>query len=62
VIRVLQDTSLAEAPAAQALVARLGSNVLDDNLVDDNPDLLNFDAAESETICGTSSDCRGVLA
>jgi hypothetical protein len=30
---------------AQGLVARLGSKASDDALVDDNPDLLNFDAA-----------------
>jgi hypothetical protein len=45
------DTSLAEAPMAQALVARPGSKALDDNLADDDPNLLNFSAAESEIVC-----------
>jgi hypothetical protein len=40
---------------AQALVAQVGSKVPDDNLADDYPDLLNFDAAESEIICRKSS-------
>jgi hypothetical protein len=44
------DTSLAEAPKAQALVARPGSKALDDNLADDDPNLLNFSAAESEIV------------
>jgi hypothetical protein len=48
-------TSLTEAPTAQALVARQGSKVLDDTLVDDDPDLLNFDAAECEIVCQMSS-------
>jgi hypothetical protein len=39
------DTSSAEAPTAQALVTRPGSKVSDDNLVDDDRDLLNFDVA-----------------
>jgi hypothetical protein len=42
------DTSSTEAPTAQALVARLGSKVRGDNLADNNPDLLNFDAVEIE--------------
>jgi hypothetical protein len=48
-------TSSMEAPMAHALVVRPGSKVPDDNLADDNPDLLNFDAAESEIVCRTSS-------
>jgi hypothetical protein len=48
-------TSSTEAPMAQALVAQVGSKVPDDNLADDYPDLLNFDAAESEIICRKSS-------
>jgi hypothetical protein len=49
------STSLKEPPRDQALVARLGSKVLDDNLADDDPDLLNFDAPESKIICQMSS-------
>jgi hypothetical protein len=49
------DTSSAEAPAAQALVARSKSKVLDDNLVDDDPDPLNFDATGSKIIYRMSS-------
>jgi hypothetical protein len=48
-------TSSVEAPTTQALVARLESKAPDDNLGDDDPDFLNFDAAESETICQTNS-------
>jgi hypothetical protein len=48
-------TSSTEVPMAQALVAQLGSKVTDDNLVDDNPDLLNFATRESEIICQMSS-------
>jgi hypothetical protein len=44
-------TSSAEAPTAKAMVVRPGSKALDDNLANDNPDLLNFDAAESKIIC-----------
>jgi hypothetical protein len=40
---------------AQALVVRLGSKASNDNLADDDPNLLNFDAAESDMICQTSS-------
>jgi hypothetical protein len=47
-------TSSVEAPTAQALVARLGGNALDDNLVDDDPVLLNFNVVESEIICRMS--------
>jgi hypothetical protein len=49
------DTSSAEDPTAQALVARSGSKAPDDNLTDDDPDLLNFAAAGSEIICQMSS-------
>jgi hypothetical protein len=49
------DTSSVEAPTAQAWVARLRSKVPDDTLADDDPDLLNFDEAESQIICWTSS-------
>jgi hypothetical protein len=48
-------TPSAEDPTAQALQARSGSKVLDDSLADDDPDLLNFDAAESEIVCLMSS-------
>jgi hypothetical protein len=48
-------TSSVEVPTAQALVARLGSKTSDDNLADDDPDLLNFAAAESEIVCWMSS-------
>jgi hypothetical protein len=43
-------TPLAEVPTAQALVARSGSK-----MSDDDPVLLNFTAAESEIVCQTSS-------
>jgi hypothetical protein len=49
------STSSVEAPRAQALVDRPGSKVSDDTLADDDPDLLNFTAAESEIVCRTSS-------
>jgi hypothetical protein len=45
------DTLSAEAPMAQALVARPGSKAPDDNLVDDDPNLLNFSTVESKSIC-----------
>jgi hypothetical protein len=45
------DTTLVEVPTAQALVAHLGSKVSDDNLVDNDPNLLNFTTAESEIVC-----------
>jgi hypothetical protein len=48
------DTSSAEGPMAQALVAWLGSKALDDNLVNDDPDLLNFCTTESKIICWMS--------
>jgi hypothetical protein len=49
------DTSLTEAATAQAFVARSGSKALDDNPADNDPDILNFDAVESEIICQMSS-------
>jgi hypothetical protein len=45
------STSSAEAHMAQALVACPGSKTPNDNLADDDPDLLNFNAAMSEIIC-----------
>jgi hypothetical protein len=44
------DTSSAGVPTSQALVARPGSKALDDNLIDDDPNLLNFDMAEFEIV------------
>jgi hypothetical protein len=44
-----------KVPTTQALVAQPGSKVPNDNLTDDGPKLLNFDAAESEIICQTIS-------
>jgi hypothetical protein len=44
-------TSSAEVPTAQALVAQLGSKASDDDLVDDDPSLMNFTTAESKIIC-----------
>jgi hypothetical protein len=49
------DTSLMEAPTAQALVTRLGNKTMDDILANDDPDLLNFDAVESKIACQMSS-------
>jgi hypothetical protein len=49
------DTSSVEAPTAQALVARPGSETPDDSLADDDPNLLNFAAGNSEIICRMSS-------
>jgi hypothetical protein len=49
------DTLSAELPTAPALVARLGSEVLDDNLADDDPSFLNFDPVEFKIICQMSS-------
>jgi hypothetical protein len=40
---------------AQELVDRPGSKTPNDNLVHDDPDLLNFDTAESEIVCRLSS-------
>jgi hypothetical protein len=45
------STSSAEVPTAQALVAQLGSKASDDDLVDDDPSLMNFTTAESKIIC-----------
>jgi hypothetical protein len=39
----------------QVLAARSGSKVPDDNLADEDPDLMNFDATEFKIICWTSS-------
>jgi hypothetical protein len=50
-----EGTSSVEAPMTQALVAQPGSKAPDDTRADDDPDLLNFGAAESETICRMSS-------
>jgi hypothetical protein len=47
--------SSAEVPTAHTLVARPRSKTPDDNLADDDPDLLNFTAVESEIVCQTSS-------
>jgi hypothetical protein len=49
------DTSLTEVPMAQELVARPGSKASDDNFADDDPNLLNFNAAESDIVCQMSS-------
>jgi hypothetical protein len=48
------DTSSVKAPMAQALVARSGSKALDDALVDDDPDFLNFVMAVSWIGCWMS--------
>jgi hypothetical protein len=48
-------TSSMEPPTTQALVARSGCKASDDTLADNDPDLLNFCAAESEIICWMSS-------
>jgi hypothetical protein len=48
-------TSSADAPMAQALVARPQSKASNDNLTDDDPDLLNFNMAKSKIICRMSS-------
>jgi hypothetical protein len=48
-------TSSVEAPTVQAFVARLGSKVPDDDLTNDDPDILNFDAVESEIVYRMSS-------
>jgi hypothetical protein len=52
------DTSLAEVPTTQALVAQPGSSALDDNLANNDPDPLTFIAAESEIICQMSSQLQ----
>jgi hypothetical protein len=48
------DTSSAEGPMAQALVARLRSKASNDAPVDNDPDLLNFVAVVSWVGCWTS--------
>jgi hypothetical protein len=45
------DTSSVESPMAQALVARQGGKVLDDNLGDEDLDLLNFAVMGSKITC-----------
>jgi hypothetical protein len=45
------DKSSVEGPMDQALAARPGNKVSDDNLAHDDPDLLHFDAAEYDIIC-----------
>jgi hypothetical protein len=49
------DTSSVEAPTAQALVARLGSKVLNDNLAGNDLVLLNFTTVEPEIVWQMSS-------
>jgi hypothetical protein len=49
------DTSSTDVPTGQALATRLRSKASGGNLVDDDPDLLNFDAVESEIVCQMSS-------
>jgi hypothetical protein len=46
--------SLVEVPTAQALVARSRSKAPNDDLVDDDPGLLNFTTVEFETVCRMS--------
>jgi hypothetical protein len=48
------DISSAEAPMAQALVARSGSKPPDDAPIDGNPDILNSTAAMSWIVGWTS--------
>jgi hypothetical protein len=45
------NTSSAEVPMAQTLVAQQGSKAPDDNLADNDLDLLNFDAVEFDIVC-----------
>jgi hypothetical protein len=45
------NTSSAEVPMAQTLVAQQGSKTPDDNLVDNDLDFLNFDAVEFDIVC-----------
>jgi hypothetical protein len=52
------DTSSTEAPTTQILVARSESKASDDNPSDDDPDLLNFDMAESKIVCQTSTQLQ----
>jgi hypothetical protein len=49
------DTSSGEVPTAEALAARPGSKASNDNLVNDDPNPLNFAAIESEIVCWMSS-------
>jgi hypothetical protein len=48
-------TSSAEVPTTHAIVARPGSKASDDDLVDDDPSLMNFTMVESEIVCWMSS-------
>jgi hypothetical protein len=52
------ETSSAEAPTAQALVARLESEMPDYNLGGDTPDLLNVAVVGSEIACQTSTQLQ----
>jgi hypothetical protein len=49
------DISSMEVPTARALVTRPESKRPDDNVVDDDPNLLNFAAVGFEVACRTSS-------
>jgi hypothetical protein len=49
------NTSSVVSPMAQALVARPGGKVLDDNLGDEDLDLLNFAVVRSGIACRTIS-------
>jgi hypothetical protein len=49
------DTSSTEVPMVHALATRPGSKASNDKLIDDDPDLLNLDAVESELVCWMSS-------
>jgi hypothetical protein len=53
-----EGTSSAEAPTAQALVARQKSGAPDDNLGGDAPDLMNAAVVGFETSCQTSSQLQ----
>jgi hypothetical protein len=48
-------TSSVEVPTAHALVAQAKSKAPDDDLIDDDPGLLNFITTEFEIVCRTSS-------
>jgi hypothetical protein len=48
-------TSSAGVPMTQAMVARTGRKVSNDNLADDDPDLLNFTTVEFEIVCQRNS-------
>jgi hypothetical protein len=52
------DTSSAEVPTAQALVARSESKAPDDNLGDNDPNLLNFAIVGFEIACRMSSQLQ----